>query len=199
MTMKVLVVVGGLSRNSLNRKLCLAAEQLAPDDFTFEEFNIANLPFFNQDLEEALPEMVVEFKQKLKECDAVLIVTPEYNHSIPAVIKNAIDWGSRPYGLNLWEHKIIALMGASIGNIGTYGAQQHLRAILSYLNAYTMEQPEFYLNGSKVFDNEGHLIDEKTSEKIKSFWQHFENWVYQFKDLEKLENNHKHREDSARL
>jgi NAD(P)H-dependent FMN reductase len=187
MATNILVLVGGLSRQSLNRKLCLAAEQIAPEEFNFEEFNIANLPFFNQDLEEALPEMVQDFKQKLKNCQAVLIVTPEYNHSIPAVIKNAIDWASRPYGQSLWEHKIVGLMGASVGNIGTFGAQQHLRAILSYLNAYTMEQPEFYLNGSKVFDQDGHLIDEKTKQRIKSYWQSFENWIYQFEDIERRE------------
>jgi NAD(P)H-dependent FMN reductase len=170
---KVLSLVGGISRNSINRKLYNAILKLAPSGYEFDTFDISKLPFYSQDLELDPPDIVSEFKEKIREADSILFVTPEYNRSIPGVLKNAIDWGSRPYGMNLWAKKSAAILGASIGNIGTFGAQHHLRQILSYLDLDVMNQPEFYFNGSKAFDAEGNLIDEKTKSLLDKFFSAF--------------------------
>ncbi|KYG70285.1 hypothetical protein AZI85_14170 [Bdellovibrio bacteriovorus] len=173
MATKVLTLVGGISKDSLNKKLFKAVKEMAPADIQIETFDIATLPFFSQDLENDPPEVAKQFKNKIKEADAALFITPEYNRSFPGVLKNAIDWGSRPYGQNLWEKKPAAVMGASIGNIGTFGAQHHLRQVLAYLNMPTMGQPEFYFNASKAFDDKGTLIDPKSKELIQGFWKSF--------------------------
>jgi chromate reductase len=173
----ILVLVGGISRNSLNKKLSQAFGELKPEGVSVSVFDISHLPFYSQDIEFDSPDIVVEFKDELRQADAVLFVTPEYNRSIPGVLKNAIDWGSRPYGQNLWNKKPAAIAGASIGNIGTFGAQHHLRQILSYLNLLTMNQPEFYMNGSKAFDETGKLVDETSRKFIKAFWRAFVDWI----------------------
>lgn len=174
---KTLVLVGGISRDSLNKKLYNAIQEMEINAFDFESFDISRLPFFSQDLENDPPDMVTEFKEKIRHCDAVLLISPEYNRSIPGVLKNAIDWGSRPYGQNLWEKKPAAVMGASVGNIGTFGAQHHLRQVTSYLDMYTMNQPEFYFNGSKSFDSTGKLTNDKTKELLEKFFESFEEHV----------------------
>lgn len=176
-TIRVLTLVGGISRESLNKKLFRAVQDLDLSSFEFETFDISRLPFFSQDLEDDPPDKVTEFKEKIRECDAVLFITPEYNRSFPGVLKNAIDWGSRPYGTNLWEKKPAAVMGASVGNIGTFGAQHHLRQVLAYLNVYVMGQPEFYFNGSKSFDQEGRLTNDKTRELLIKYFDAFEEHV----------------------
>src|SRR4051812_44389590 len=114
---KILCFVGGISKDSLNKKLFHEMKNLAPKNFELESFDIASLPFFSQDLESDIPEAVKKLKKKIEDCDAVLFVTPEYNRSFPAVLKNALDWGSRPYGKNSWNFKPCAVIGASVGNI----------------------------------------------------------------------------------
>lgn len=173
MDKKVLALVGGISRDSLNKKLFRAMKEHAPKGFELEAFDISLLPFFSQDIEKDAPDVVHDLKKRIEECDLVLLITPEYNRSMPGVLKNAIDWGSRPPNSNSWEHKKGAIVGASSGNIGTFGAQSHLRQVMAHLNVQMMCQPEFYLNGSKAFDENGKLVEERTKEFIGKFWKAF--------------------------
>lgn len=174
---KILGIVGGISKGSLNKKLFKAVQKLKPEGLDLEDFDISQLPFFSQDLEKDAPSIVLDFKKKIQEADAILIVTPEYNHSVPGVLKNAIDWASRPPGQSVWANKWTGIMGASAGNSGTYGAQQHLRLILSTLDVRVMRKPEFLMNGSKAFDDNGNLIDAKSEEFIKKYWTAFSAWI----------------------
>ena len=176
-TRKILTLVGGISTGSLNQKLFQVARDLSPQGYKLIGHDIQKLPFFSQDLENDPPDIVAAFKDKIRESDAILFITPEYNRSIPGVLKNAIDWGSRPYGQNLWKRKPAATMGASIGNIGTYGAQHHLQDVMAYLDLCTMAQPEFYLNGSKAFNESGKLIDQNVKKLISNFLTSFVNWI----------------------
>lgn len=168
-TPTILTLIGGISQGSLNRKLYRALTALAEDEAEFIAFDISKLPYFSQDLELDPPDSVTFFKEAIREADAILFITPEYNHSIPGVLKNAIDWGSRPYGMNLWEKMPAGIMGASLTVAGTYGAQQHLRQILSYLNLNVMNKPEFSLGGG--------LEDEKSQLLLENFWQGFKHWI----------------------
>jgi len=171
---RIVTLVGGISQNSLNRKLYLALKDLVGSKAEFIFADIASLPFFSKDLENDPPDSVVEYKDQIRWANGILFVTPEYNRSIPGVLKNAIDWGTRPYPDNLWENKPVATIGASTGNTGTFGAQNHLRQILSYLNMYVLNQPEFYMNGSKAFDEDDKLIDKKTRDHLIKMWDAFE-------------------------
>ncbi len=174
---KVLCLIGGISKNSLNRKLYNAFKEEAPEGIEIDDFKIEQLPFYSQDIENDPPAIARDFKNRVKEARAILFITPEYNRSFPGVLKNAIDWASRPYGQSLWDKKTAAVVGASVGNIGTFGAQQQLRQVLGYLNMRTMGQPEFYLNASKSFDTEGKMTDESNRKFIKSYWTAFQNWI----------------------
>ena len=174
---KIFTLVGGISISSLNQKLFKATRDFTPQGYELTTFDIQKLPFFSQDLEKDPPDIVTEFKDKIREADAVLFITPEYNRSIPGVLKNAIDWGSRPYGQNLWKKKPAATMGASIGNIGTYGAQHHLQDVLAYLDLCPMAQPEFYLNASKAFGDTGKLVDQDVKKLITDFMTSFVHWI----------------------
>lgn len=176
----VLCVVGGISKNSLNQKVAEMMKERAPTGINVRSFAITRLPFFSQDLEMDPPDTVVAWKDMIREADAILFITPEYNRSFPGVLKNAIDWGSRPYGQNLWDGKPTAVMGASIGAIGTFGAQHHLRQVLSYLNVPVMGQPEFYLNASVSLDEKGEPKSESTEEFIGQYWQAFVGWIGKF-------------------
>lgn len=177
-SIKTLTLVGGISRNSLNKKYFRSIQELSIPHFEFETFDISRLPFFSQDLEMDPPDIVTEYKEKIREAEAVLFVTPEYNRSFPGVLKNAIDWGSRPYGQNLWNQKAAALLGASPGNIGTFGAQHHLRQVLAYLNMSVLGQPEVYFNASHAFDEQDRLTNEKTKEIILQFFEAFYEWIH---------------------
>ena len=137
MTYKVAVVVGSLRRESFNRQLAQAVISLAPADFTFEFLEIGNLPLYSQDYDADFPEVARNLKQKISEANALLFVTPEYNRSIPGVLKNAIDWGSRPWGHSAWGGKPGAVIGTSVGAIGTAIAQSHLRGVCAYLDIPT--------------------------------------------------------------
>lgn len=182
-TPRILTLVGGLSLGSINKKLFHAFKDIVGDEAELVLADISKLPFFSQDLENEPPDPVTSFKDQIRHADAILFITPEYNHSIPAVLKNAIDWGTRPYPQNLWEKIPVATMGASIGNTGTFGAQNHLRAILSYLNMYILNQPEFYMNGSKAFDQDGKLIDDKSRHHIEKLWSAFKEWIEKHEQL----------------
>lgn len=160
----IAVFVGSLRDGSLNKKLAKNLEELAPEGTTFDYVDL-NLPLYNSDDEAAFPESATAAKQKVEAADGVLIVTPEYNRSIPGVLKNAIDWASRPWGQNSFDAKPVALAGATIGPIGTAVAQSDLRHIAGYLNMRLVGQPELYFNfaGSK-FDDDGKVLDEHKAE-----------------------------------
>ena len=142
---KIAVIVGSLRRESINRKLATALSKLAKPGTEFNFVKIDDVPLFNQDLEPSPPASVTRLKKDIESADGVLIVTPEYNRSIPGVLKNVIDWASRPYGKNSFDGKPTAAIGTSQGAVGTAAGQQHLRSILTYLNVVQMGQPEGYI------------------------------------------------------
>ncbi len=143
-----MVLIGGISKNSLNKRFFAAVEGLGEKSLEFTVFDIARLPFYSQDIENEPPASVAELRELASASDAVLIVTPEYNRSIPGVLKNALDWGSRPPGQSVWARKPTAIMGATTGGVGTFGAQQHLRNVCSWLDMPVMNQPAVYFNAS---------------------------------------------------
>jgi len=174
----ILGIAGSLRRQSYNRSALRAAQQLAPEGVTVNIFEIDGIPGFNEDDEKNPPAKVVELKKQIRAADALLIVTPEYNYSIPGVLKNAIDWASRPYGDSAWFGKPAAIMGASIGTIGTARAQYHLRQIFVFLNIFPINQPEVMIgNAAERFDAQGNLTDEKTKEYIRELLQSLAEWT----------------------
>src|SRR6476659_8596401 len=157
----ILGIAGSLRKESFNRGLLRAAQELTPEGARIDTFELNDIPSFNQDEEGNPPAKVTELKQRVRSADAILFVTPEYNYSVPGVLKNAIDWASRPYGDSAWNGKPAAIMGASPGAIGTARAQYHLRQILVYLNMFPINQPEVMIgNATGRFDKDGNLIDE---------------------------------------
>lgn len=167
---KIAVVIGSLRQDSLNRKLALAIAHLAPSDFTFEHVRIDDLPLYNQDHDGNQAPSVRRLKSEIAAADGLLFVTPEYNRSIPGVLKNAIDNASRPYGQSAWAGKPAGVIGVSVGAVGTAVAQQHLRNVLAYLDVPTLGQPEVFIqNKEGLFDDKGHV-----SEGSKQFLQ---GWV----------------------
>lgn len=173
---KILGIAGSLRRESYNRSALRAAIDLVPEGARIETFELNEIPVFNQDDEYAPPPSVVEFKRRIREADAILIVTPEYNYSIPGGLKNAMDWASRPYGDNSWDGKAVAVMGASLGFIGTARAQYHLRQTFVNLNIITVNQPEVMIaSAHERFDEQGNLKDEKTKELIRELLRNLVN------------------------
>jgi len=174
----ILGIAGSLRRQSYNRSALRAAQQLAPEGVTLNIFELDGIPGFNEDDEKNPPAKVVELKKQIRAADALLIVTPEYNYSVPGVLKNAIDWASRPYGDSAWSGKPAAIMGASIGTIGTARAQYHLRQIFVFLNIFPINQPEVMIgNAAERFDPQGNLTDEKTKEYIRELLQSLAEWT----------------------
>lgn len=166
-TINILGVVGSLRAESYNRAALRAARKLLPSHTTLDDFELGGLPLFNQDRENDPPPSLVEFKRRIRAADAILFVTPEYNYSVPGVLKNAIDCASRPYGDNAWSGKPTAIMGASIGNLGTARAQYHLRQMLVFLNMPVVNQPEVMIaNAASRFDAQGELTDDTTRQLI---------------------------------
>jgi len=166
--MKVAAFTGSLRKGSFNHGLLVAAQELAPQGMEIEILDVGQLPLFNQDFEMNLPKVVADFKAKVKAADAILFATPEYNYSIPGVLKNAIDWGSRPYGDNSFEDKPAAIMGASGGMVATARVQYHLRQTFVFLNMHALNRPEVMVpNAADKFDQNGKLTDQKTRDKIK--------------------------------
>jgi len=174
----ILGFAGSLRKQSYNRALLSAAHEMVPDNATLEIFDLEGIPPFNQDLENQPPQKVKDFKARIRAADAILIVTPEYNYSIPGVLKNAIDWASRPYGDNAFEGKPVAMMGASIGMLGTARAQYDLRRSFVFLNMHPMNQPEVMVPFAqdKVDDN-GRVTDEKTRQKIEELLEGLVAWT----------------------
>lgn len=164
---RILGIAGSLRNRSYNAGALNAAVELCPDDAEIEVYSIDGFPGFSQDLEAEPPARVADFKQAVRAADAILISSPEYNYSIPGVLKNAIDWASRPYGDSAWEGKPAAIMGCSPGAIGTARMQYHLRQVMVFLNMHPLNKPEVMINNcTGKFDETGRLTDEKTREYI---------------------------------
>lgn len=175
---RILGIAGSLRRQSYNRGALRAATELAPEGATVEVFELDGLPAFNQDEDQNPPAIVVELKKRIREADAILFVTPEYNYSISGVLKNAIDWASRPYGDSAWNGKPAAIMGASVGAIATARAQYHLRQMMVFLNMFPINQPEVMIgNAGEKFDQDGNLTDEKTKDYIRQLLQNLVEWT----------------------
>jgi chromate reductase len=176
--LRILGIAGSLRKASFNRGVLRAAAKLVPEGASLEIFELDGIPGFNQDQEQDPPEKVVEFKRKIGEADAILFVTPEYNYSVPGVLKNAIDWASRPYGDSAWNGKPAAIMGASIGAIATARAQYHLRQMMVFLNMFPVNQPEVMIgNCSDKFDEQGELADEETRQYIRKLLENLVEWT----------------------
>jgi chromate reductase len=177
-TYDVAVIVGSLRKESINRKVACALADLAPSELALSIVEIGQLPLYNQDLDENPPAAWTRFRERIQAADAVLFVTPEYNRSVPAALKNAIDVGSRPYGHSAWNGKPGAVVSASPGAIGGFGANHHLRQSLVFLNVPAMPQPEAYLGGAdKLFDASGKLVNEGTGKFLQGFMQSFAGWI----------------------
>ena len=176
-TYRIIVVVGSIRRESLNRKLADALIRLAPADFAFHHLRIDDLPLYNQDDEEQPTEAMQRVRREIAEADGLMIVTPEYNRSISGVLKNALDVGSRPYGHNAWEGKPAGIIGLSSGACGTAMAQQHLRNILAVLDVPTMGQPEAFIGYyDGLFDEDGN-IGPKSRDFLQGWMNRFAAWV----------------------
>jgi len=159
----ILGIVGSLRQGSYNHFALKAAQELLPDGATLSLVELGGIPLYNQDLEAAPPDTVLAFKDRILAADAILFATPEYNYSLPGVLKNAIDWASRPYGKSAWTGKPAAVFGASVGAFGSARAQYHLRQILVALNMPVVNQPEVMIgNASRRFEEDGRLIDDTT-------------------------------------
>jgi chromate reductase, NAD(P)H dehydrogenase (quinone) len=166
--------VGSLSSTSINRELSKALIRLAPDDLSFTEIPIGNLPLYSPDFDPDFPPEATALKETIAAADAILFVTPEYNRSIPGALKNAIDWASRPWGQNSFDQMAAAVIGTSPGQLGTALAQQSLRGVLSYCNARQMTAPEAYIEYSKeVFPGDGEVADESTRAFLANFMEEF--------------------------
>ena len=178
MTHKVAILIGSLRKESFNRKVADAIKGLRPASLQFEEISIGDLPFYNEDLETSSPPAQwTNFRQRIKAVDAVLFFTPEYNRSVPGVLKNAIDVGSRPYGQSVFAGKPAGVLSVSIGPISGFGANHHLRQSLVFLDMPTLQQPEVYIgNASGLFDDAGKL-NESTQKFLKTYLDAFEKWV----------------------
>jgi chromate reductase len=172
----VAVIVGSLRRDSVSRKVARALEKLTPN-LKFTEFEIGQLQHFNQDLEATPTPEWVKFREQVKACDAVLFVTPEYNRSMPGVMKNAIDVGSRPYGSSVWSGKPGAVISVSPGAVGGFGAYHHLRQSLVFLNVPALNIEAYVGNAFSLFDVNGDLINESTAEFLRGFGVAFTDWI----------------------
>jgi chromate reductase len=177
--MNVCVLVGSLRKASFSGMLANALISLAPSSLKLDIVDIGQLPFYNQDLEtDPAPAPWTAFRECIKAADALLFVTPEYNRSVPAVLKNALDVGSRPYGSSVWDRKPGAIVSSSPGAIAAFGANHHLRQSLVFLNVPTLQQPEAYLSHvDKLFDEHGKLASDGTGKFLQQFMQAFANWV----------------------
>jgi chromate reductase len=177
--MNVCVLVGSLRKASFNKMLANTLISLAPSSLKLEIVEIGQLPLYNEDLETpAPPAPWTAFRQRIKAADAVLFVTPEYNRSVPAVLKNALDVGSRPYGGSVWDCKPGAVVSSSPGAIAAFGANHHLRQSLVFLNVPAMQQPEAYISHvDKLFDERGKLVSEGTRKFLQALMQAFANWI----------------------
>lgn len=179
---RIFAFAGSLRKESYNKAILRAAVEMTPENAEIETFDLEGIPLFNQDLEHDPPKRLTEFKEKIKAADAILIVTPEYNYSMPGVLKNAIDCASRPYGDNAFKGKPVAVMGASVGMLGTARAQYHLRQSFVFLDMYPINQPEVMVPfAADKVDQKGRLTDEKTREKIGELLKSLVSWTQRLK------------------
>src|SRR6185369_10009664 len=175
---KVGYMIGSLAKNSINRKLARALVQLAPAEMSLSEIRFDTLPLYSYDYDADFPQQARAFKDAIAAVDALLFVTPEYNRSIPGALKNAIDWASRPWGENSFDHIPAAVIGASIGQIGTAMGQQSLRGVLSFCNARQMTSPEAYIQYSPdVFQEDGEVTDDSTKEFLRAYMAEFRIYI----------------------
>ena len=175
---RILVVVGSIRRESLNRKLADAVAALAPDEFAFERARIDDLPLYNQDDDGNQAPQVKRLKSEVTSADGLLFVTPEYNRALPGVLKNAIDHASRPYGANAWAGKPAGVLGASVGAIGTAIAQQQLRTVLAYLDVPTLGQPEAFIHAKEgFFDPQGGIASDGSRKFLQGWMDRYVAWV----------------------
>ena len=179
-TRKIGIFVGSLRRDSFSRSIAKAVAALAQEDFEFSFIDIGNLPLYNQDYDDDghTPQAYVSFRKEVAALDGLLFVTPEYNRSMPAVLKNALDVGSRPYGQSIWNGKPGALISVSPGGFGGFGANQQLRQPMSFLNILLLQQPEVYIgNVEALLNEEGELVNESTQKFLKEFMDVFSRWI----------------------
>lgn len=177
---KIGVLIGSLRKGSFSRQVAVSLRTLAPENMELEFIPLDGLDMYNQDLddEEMAPESWVSFRNHVKQMDAFLFVTPEYNRSVPAVMKNALDVGSRPYGYSVWDGKPGAVVSVSPGSIGAFGANHILRQSLVFLNVPVMQQPEAYVsNAAALHDDNGELVHESTREFFQNFLRSFGTWI----------------------
>lgn len=178
---KIIAFSGSLRKDSYTTQLLRAFAKAAPTKVDFEIVSIADLPFINQDLETDLPASVKALHKSIKSADAVLFATPEYNRSYSPVIKNAIDWGSRPEGKNAWDGLPAAVIGCSPYSLGGFGGVMHLRQVMTYVNLSVMQQPEFYLPfAADKMDKNDDITDKETAKMVDAFWKAFVKWIALF-------------------
>lgn len=183
---RILGIAGSLRKGSYNRSVLRAAVKLIPPVSTLEIGDLDGIPPFNEDHEKEFPPHAREFKAKVSAADAILIVTPEYNYSVPGVLKNAIDWASRPYGDSAWNAKPVGIMGASVGMLGTARAQYHLRQMFIFLNMFPLNQPEVMIaHAAEKFDEQGNLKDAETRQKIKALLEALVEWTRRLTNTKK--------------
>ncbi|WP_447950869.1 NADPH-dependent FMN reductase [Chryseobacterium koreense] len=181
MAKKIGVIIGSLRKDSFNRKITKELIRLASDRLEMEIIEIGNLQLYNQDLDENPPKEWVDFREKIKSKDGILIVSPEYNRTIPGVLKNAIDVGSRPYGKNVWDGKPGAVVTSSMSSLGGLAANHHIRQAFVFVNVPLMQQPEAYIgNVQEIFQEDGKTFVAETEKILKKFIDSYENWVHQF-------------------
>lgn len=174
MTRTIGYIVGSISSTSINRRLATALQRLAPEGVELVEIPIKDLPFYSPDYDAEFPQVALDYKQAIADVDGVIIVTPEYSRSIPGVLKNALDWSTRPYGQMSFSGKPTAVIGASIGGVATAAAQQHLRAILGHFNAITMGQPEGFIQVTPgLITDDGEVTDESTAAFLTAYLEAF--------------------------
>jgi chromate reductase len=174
----IAVIVGSLRKESFNKKLAHALGKLQHPKLRFNQLDLSRVPLYNQDHESILPPAVVTLKNEIENSDGILFVTPEYNRSIPGVLKNIIDWGSRPYGKNSWANKPSAIIGTSPGTIGTAAAQAHLRSILVTLSTIVLGHPEVYfVYKDELIDEEYNITNEGTRKFLQEFLDRFSRWL----------------------
>ena len=180
-TRKVAVIVGSIRKDSINAKLAKALIKLMPSDVHGELVQISDLPVYSQDLDQNPPDAVLRVKGEVTAADALLFITPEHNRSLPTALKNVLDWVSRPYGKNLWAGKPAAIVGASVGTVGTAVVQQHLRNVLAYLDVPTLGQPEVFIHFTEgLIDSEGNITNESTRKFLQSFMDRYVRWIERF-------------------
>jgi len=176
---RILGIAGSLRRGSYNQAALRAAKLLVPENSELDLFQLDEIPMFNEDDEKRPPSSVMELKRRIRSANAILIATPEYNYSIPGVLKNAIDWASRPFGDSAWSGKSAAIMGASIGAIGSARAQYHLRQILVALDLFLLNKPEVVIaDAAHRFDMNGNLIHDPTKQLIQELLRNLVDWTH---------------------